>query len=99
MEGSIFSGKLPILFWFQYFEIIVTSHQLDYEFKSALVNSKLRDSAPFDRYNSLVCTRQLELPDQCPFHLSIAGMQCGMQSSMISSVKLEKNNPLAFRPS
>ena len=39
-----YSGKLPILFWVQYFENTVISRQLDCEFKSALVNSKLRDS-------------------------------------------------------
>ena len=38
------SGKLPIPFWFQYFEATMTSRQLDCEFKSALVNSELRDS-------------------------------------------------------
>ena len=31
----------PLLFWFQYFEITVTSRKLDFEFKNALV---LRDS-------------------------------------------------------
>ena len=38
------SGKLPTLFWFRYFEITVTSRQLDSEFKNVLVNNKLRDS-------------------------------------------------------
>ena len=38
-----YSGELPTPFWFQYFEITVTSRQLDSEFKSALVtvNSEL----------------------------------------------------------
>ena len=31
-------------FWFQYFEIIVTSRQLDCEFKNTLENSELQDS-------------------------------------------------------
>jgi len=31
-------------FWFQNFEITVTSHQLDCEFKNALVNNELQDS-------------------------------------------------------
>ena len=31
-------------FWFQYFEITMTSCQLDCEFKNALVNSELQDS-------------------------------------------------------
>ena len=34
----------PISFWFQYFEITMTSRQLDCEFKNALENNKLRDS-------------------------------------------------------
>ena len=33
-------GKLPISFWFQYFEITVTSRQLDCDFKNDLVNSE-----------------------------------------------------------
>ena len=31
--------KLPVMFWFYYFEITVTSCQLDLEFKNALVRS------------------------------------------------------------
>ena len=31
-------------FWFQYFEITVTSRQLDCELKNALVNNELQDS-------------------------------------------------------
>ena len=40
-SGKILFGELPISFWFQYFEITVTSHQLDCVFKNALENSKL----------------------------------------------------------
>ena len=64
------SAKL-VLFWFQYFEITVMSRKLDCEFKKR--SSKQRTPrqltrAPFERYNSLVSTQQLGLPDQCPFH-------------------------------
>ena len=38
-EGE--NSELPILFWFQYFDITMMSRQLDCEFKHALENSKL----------------------------------------------------------
>ena len=47
--GGQESGKLPVQFWFQYFEITVMSCQLDCEFKSALetANSEIAYSYSF----------------------------------------------------
>ena len=70
----------------------MTSRKLDFEFKNALVNSELRDSLFLskDRIDA-----EARVVQSMP--ISTVGMQCGMQSSMTSSVKLERNNAPAFR--
>ena len=51
----------------QYFETTVTSRQLIQKRSNKQQTPRQPTRAPFDRYNSLVYSRQLGLPDQCPF--------------------------------
>ena len=74
--GKLF-GELPMLFWFQYLEVIVTSHQMDCEFESALVNAELQDSLLVLLWNSLAWG--------CPINIHFASIllahnvECNLQ--------------------